>query len=437
MSSKQNMHEVEAPVNEETCLLNAKTSGAAQQGTATSLQLTLNLVTCGLGTGIFTLPWSAAGASSVTSVLIIGAVLALNAWTISILIDASDRHQVYDVGSLLAKLPGRLGSLAELGCNLAILFTTFFCLVSYVIVMVDCIQPFLGMIGPLDDKSRSSSVQTGMDLRTRLVGLVSLLVFPLCFMDQRKLAFTSFLAVAANVLIFGLLAADYAAEKEAPKTCFAGLSWGSVAMMAAMMQTVVIQVCVPPMYLEMENRSPGKFNRVVQVSFFILFVICAAFAVVGYEAYGEAVNSNVILNLPHSVAGNIGRLSAAVAVAGVYPIILLPMVAPLRTTQPGSEKKAASATAVIVASVMIASFFLHDLGELTVINGAVSMGAFVALVPFLVGIYLLDQRSEDSSFRLAMYALLLLGMVGSVMGVLLVDNYTASLKSACAWWSSA
>ncbi|CAJ1347393.1 unnamed protein product [Effrenium voratum] len=113
------------------------------EGTATGAQLTLNLVVCGLGTGILTLPWSLAGASLIFGVAIIAAVLVVNAWTILLLVEAAETYQVFDIGGLLAHLPGRLGHRAPQAVNAAIWVSGFLCLVSYVLVLADCGQPFL------------------------------------------------------------------------------------------------------------------------------------------------------------------------------------------------------------------------------------------------------------------------------------------------------
>jgi len=413
----------------ETTRLLTKTENVA--GTATGLQLALNLITCGLGTGIFTLPWSAAGASSITAVAIVAAVLALNAWTISIVVEAGERHQAFDIGSLLSRLPGSLGHVAQFTCNLAIWLSTFLCLVSYVIVVADCVLPFFGSAAELGHEEAKDQ------LRPKIVIAASLLALPLCFLDQSWLSFTSSLSIGANMMIFCLLVKTFLEEKalgQAPTICMAGISQGSVAMVAAMMQTVVIQACVLPMYEEMENRSPGKFNRVVAVSFFILFVLCSSFAVLGYHTFGATVSSNILLNLPHTAAGNAGRLCAAAAVLGVYPIILKPMIAPLARAGNVASRAfppAQIATCVIVVSAAAAGSVFRDLGRINVVNGALSMGAFVAFIPFLVGLYLL--QSESTAWQVAMYALLLIGSVTSVGSLFMVDNYVESLHAACIW----
>lgn len=394
-----------------------KPTKAAPDGKATGPQLTLNLVVCGLGTGIFTLPWSTEGASCTVGVLIVAGVLALNAWTIFILIEAAEVHQAFDIGSLLSSLPGALGRVAPPVVNAVIWIGGFFCLVSYVIVIADCAGPMAGVAA------------------WKLKALTSVLVLPLCFLDQRLLSFTSTFSVLAVILVFALMTSVFMQDHEASlPICMAGLSWGSVSMFASMMQTVVLQMCVLPMYGEMRNRSPGAFAKVVYWGFAVLFIVCASFALLGYFTFGSAVKSNVLLSLPTSRAGNLARLCAGASVVGVYPIILKPMIATLYRPGEGHDGLTTHwATGSVVAGVMMASLVLSDLGKLNIFNGAVSMGVFVAIVPFLVGCNLLQRFQQAESAKLALYVLLVLGLIGSLLALILDDNYAKELASVCAW----
>merc|ERR1719480_265099 len=102
----------------------------------------MNLMTTGLGTGILCLPWLMAGASILPGLAIIAVVLAVNAWTTSILVHASDKHQVFDLGGLLAKVGG-CGGLLQVVSNVIIWVSTFLCLISYILVISGSAQSTL------------------------------------------------------------------------------------------------------------------------------------------------------------------------------------------------------------------------------------------------------------------------------------------------------
>lgn len=385
-------------------------------GTATGAQLMLNIVVCGLGTGLFTLPWSVAGASCFLGVAIVAFVLALNAWTIFLLVEAAEAYQAFDIGTLLSHLPGQLGHTLPRVVNFTIWVGGFFCLVSYVIVIADCAAPFV-QLGPW-----------------RLKMLASLLVFPLCFLDQRWLSMTSSLSVGAVAVVFWLLLQLSRDTEAFPSLCLAGVSWGTVSMFASMMQTVILQMCVLPMYGEMKDRSPGSFERVVFWSFLILFKICACFAVLGYIIFGPDVKSNVLLSLPASFSGKMARLCAGASVMGVYPLILKSMIATFHS--PGHSSRAETVhfgIGAIVTAVLLTSLCLSDLGKLNIVNGAVSTGVFVAVVPFMVGLHLLERVQQSIALRLGLFMLLIFGVLGSLFALLLDDNYERELSAACFW----
>jgi amino acid permease len=219
-----------------------------------------------------------------------------------------------------------------------------------------------------------------------------------------------------------------------PPACYFGLSVGSIAMVSAMMQVIVIQMCVLPMYAELKDRTPAKFNRIVVISFSALFMMCSLFAVVGYLAFGANVSSNVLLNLPDTHWGHASRASAALAVMAVYPIVMMPMLAPLKSSELARKLGSVcpiGATLFIVAASAAAALYVTDLGFVNVINGALSCGAFVAVSPSLVGLYLLGDRS--AAWNAMMYLLVIVGAVFSVLGLIMTDNYSAALHNACMW----
>jgi amino acid permease len=260
-------------------------------------------------------------------------------------------------------------------------------------------------------------------------------------LSARHFSAISIVNLAANLIILAQIATVFADTEPGIghlSSCSLGFSSGLIAMLSAMMQTVTIQMCALPMYEEMEHRNPERFKRVVVISFSILFLLFSAFSVMAYLAFGWTVFSNVLVNLPMTPWGCVTRLLAAAAVAGVYPIIVKALIAPLKSAKSVAQNHRAPLIAVakvlIVVAVMIVAFFLTDLGYVNVLNGAVSLGAFVALAPALVGLHLLQPAvTERPSWRLAMYALLVFGLIFAVLGCTYSDNYASNLQAACIW----
>ncbi|CAJ1362907.1 unnamed protein product [Effrenium voratum] len=382
----------------------------------TSSAMVLNLIVGGLGTGMLSLPWAMAGASVAVGSLIIVLVIAVNVWTIMILVHAAERHQVFDLGALLGKLPGSLGPGMQMFTNLMVWIVLFGSLISYIIGICDSAQSFV------------QGTFLGSQ-RWALAGLASLLVLPLCFLDQRYLSFSSGAAILVNVYLMGLVVLEFvqkAQSHELPEgTCDLGFAKGSVTMISTMMQSVIIQMCVLPMYKELENRSPAKFSRVLAVAFSALALIFIVLSAAGYYAFGPTVQSNVLLSLPHNVAMDVVQAGMILVLAAVYPVMMIAMTAPLKNLPlerfgagPVAVRRkflaVAALTLFFVGASFVTALFVTSLGLVNVIDGALCVGVFTALAPALVGLKLLDRRTLR--WRLAMGLLLFCGMVASALG---------------------
>ena len=102
--------------------------------------MTLNLVTGGLGSGILTLSWGMAGASVVVALVLTLAVVALNGFTVMLLVHAAEAHKKFDLGSLVSVLPGRWpGPIAQGAFNALVWFTMWMTLLGYIIIVQDCL----------------------------------------------------------------------------------------------------------------------------------------------------------------------------------------------------------------------------------------------------------------------------------------------------------
>eukprot|EP00933_Yihiella_yeosuensis_P072876 TRINITY_DN81421_c0_g1_i1.p1 TRINITY_DN81421_c0_g1~~TRINITY_DN81421_c0_g1_i1.p1 ORF type:complete len:448 (+),score=72.80 TRINITY_DN81421_c0_g1_i1:125-1468(+) len=399
--------------------------------------LTVNLITATLGCGILSMPWATAGASIIPAAVLTVGVLALIAGTIQILICAAEIHQVFDLGGLLRKLPGRWGPLAQWCSDITIWFSVFLCLIGYIIVVADTMGHFFPEIP-----------------RTIDVLVAVALVLPLCFLDQQHLAFSSSLSIAANVYVMVLMLSTFTSDvfrkplKSSPADCcFLGMGHGTVTMISVLMQAAVVQMCVLPMYEQLENRSPAKFAKCLGIAFTFVVALFVIFSSATYLIFGPGLASNILVNLPPGAFGEGARVMMSLAVLGVYPLLLSSMVAPLQHMEQSNElidQRSSSpksfwsrvsdpraATFLIVAFSAVGATYTHDLGQVNVISGAAQVAWLVALAPGLVGMYLIGE--SGLSWRASMALLMIVGVIVSILGLTFRDNYIDEIEASCLW----
>lgn len=376
---------------------------------ASAFSTTLNLTTAALGSGILSLPWTAAGASLVTAVTLTGLALVLNTWTSLILVEAAEKYQVFDLGSLLAKLPGRMGYASQAVNNIIIFVSQFMALVGFCIIV-------------------ASSVRSVFKVsRVVCIAMFALVALPLSFASMRILAFSSSLTIAVNLYMFvymGYLSlADPHFELPGSELCVLGITRGSVSMISAIIMGTILQVYVLPMYGELEDRSVAKFRRILITSLSFIFILYVGFMMLALVAFGRGVNSNVLKSMPKTTAADVTRFSMCLCMLGVYAVNVKPMVAMIH----GRAAVLIATPCIVVASVLVA-FFVTDLGVMNVLNGALSLGAFVTIGPALVGLYIMKLN------RFAMVVLIVFGLVFTVLGFMLVSNYLHDLETECLVW---
>merc|ERR1712060_651546 len=131
-------------------------------------------------------------------------------------------------------------------------------------------------------------------------------------------------------------------------------------------------------------------------------------------------------------------------VAAIYPIMVIPMIAPLKNmgrdwfARPDLalalvEQRRKIIVSIITVGIVAVSFAgamsIGDLDVVNVIGGSLGVGIFTALVPALVGLYLLDRRSVV--WKVSMGLLLCFGIAMGCLGLGYRGNYTAELETAC------
>lgn len=447
------------------------------EATATVTQLTTSLIVGGLGAGVLSMPWSAAGASVIPSIIIAILVLGINAWTIMILVITAEKYQEFDVAALLSKLPGRMGKISFWVFNGLVWLTMFGCLIGYMIVVADAMVPATG----------EAAVFSSYPFNSREFWIISssVILIPICFLPMKYLSFTSTLSLVVTIYLLVLINYNWAVDDTPKAICYMGIGRGSIAYLSTMMYSVAIQMCVLPMYQELENRTPKRFFKVIVYAFGALMITYCTFSVSGYFSFGGTVPSNVLTAHWAALSQNVVysvRLGTVLVVIGVYPVMMFPMIAPLRNLKAREDKKRTTnsdlarissdmtapfladnssdspinirgsssasssvtkimtqpwvipvVTIVIIACAMALAFVIPNLGEMTIINGAASCIGFIALCPFLIGFYMMG---SGTCTRIGLVCLLVAGSVIGILGFVYKDNYIQDVDQENCLWGS-
>lgn len=251
-----------------------------------------------------------------------------------ILIVAAERAQIFDLGGLFRskRMPRAWGRLARAFCDATIWLAMFLVLVGNLIVAAASIDPLLQLL---------PEHAVGESFR---VALVTLAVLPLCFLDQQHLAFSSSLGVVANIYLLGFVLLTFAVRQDVPaeNCCLFDVGPGAIIMMSVLTQSVSVQMCVLPMYEELEQRSPRRFAGCLAVSFSCALVLFVSFSCVAYLIYGPGVSSNVLDDLPGSPLGDSVRVGMGISCIAVYPIMLMPMIAPIVHSEERAKQRNSS-----------------------------------------------------------------------------------------------
>lgn len=415
-------------------------------------QMLVNLITTGLGAGILSMPWGVAGASIVTAAAVNGFVLTLNYFTIMLIIFEADRRQAFDIGSLLKQIPGRVGTVAMYITNSLVWFTMILCLISYLIVVYDSLAPLLPTEGIAGQ-------------RWFVLTMAMVFILPCCFLDQKYLSFTSVLSVVMNIYILFVVVYELATKGPADSYCWLGFKKGSISFFGAMMFTMVIQMCVVPMYEVMENRNPKRFGKIMGQAFVFLFLLFSAFGTLAYITYGGTVGSDILINLPNNIMGNIGRLGMLGVVLGVFPLVFVPIIAPVMEWQNNRNRNSYDGdgpyeeildgketrnmndgycvkliykllrpvnfvSLAICVCVTIIAINVTKLGTMIVINGAISELGFVGLIPCVIGLNL-HPNKDKFGWKVMMFGLLLFTATMTSLGLAFQNNYHEELHDHC------
>jgi len=206
-------------------------------------------------------------------------------------------------------VPGRwAGPLAQGACNALVWLTLWMTLVGYLIIIQDCLVP-LAPAGSL------------LSRRWVWAVIASCVVLPLSLTDLKFLSWTSAFSVCVNLYLFAELCAELYQHGISPdRPCLISRldppPRGVSAFLSLISLSIIIQMCVLPMYRDLKGRSPRRFRTALGVSFASLCAIYSAFATVAYLRFGPRVSDNILNDLPQSARGNLARVGMSLVARG-------------------------------------------------------------------------------------------------------------------------
>lgn len=378
---------------------------------ASPTTVTLNLIGGSFGIGIFSLSWTVAGSSIVSSIFVFAIVVIVNAWTVHVLVRGAEKYDVYDLGSLLSKLHPRISRISQYTVNITNYAVLLIGQINYTTVMAVALKDIMGNSGWSAIASRVT------------VGAVML---PLCFLNQKYLNVTSGITITLNLFIFGIICY---LPKRPTGTCALGIGEGTMSMVASFEQAIVIQMCALPMYQDMKDRSPARFCRSVNTAFLVVFFLFSAYFTLGYLTFGPEVHGLILRSFPDDPFGEMGRIAGGISVVGCYPIFEQAMVAPIWNLKSDMRWPFyVAATVITVGGTTALSIFISDYAILNVISGCICAVVFVCLVPCVVGYSLLELSGFE---RTGLMVLLVIGTTIGILGFFYSDNYVGGMH--CFW----
>jgi len=184
--------------------------------------------------------------------------------------------------------------------------------------------------------------------------------------------------------------------------------------------------------IEDSMRNPKNFNAMFNLSFITVMILYLPPAIVGYWAYGSAVNSPVLLSLPSGVATDIAVIAITLHTLVVIPIICNPIALAIegvlqiesRSLIPGKIGPSAVTEliyrviirAILLAAQAAVAIAVPHFPDLMDLVGATCVTAVVFLVP--CAIHLKTRWKKIPYYELAWIAAVLwTGMIGGSIGM--------------------
>lgn len=408
-----------------------------------------NLTTSIIGAGIMALPATMKVLGLVLGFVLIVLIGILSEFSVELLVRFLVISKTSSYGEVVQCA---FGKSMKVLTEICIIVNNAGVLVVYLIIMGDVMSGSVRHIGVFDQW-----LGHGFWDHRKLLILVVLVVFlaPLCALNKIDSLSLSSAASVALAVVFVVVACSIAliklveGEIEPPRI---SPDFGSKQAILDLLVVVPIMtnayVChfnVPPIYNELEARSPQKMNKVGRVTTVICIIVYALTAVSGYLLFGKDIESDVLTNfdkdlgIRYSSALNyIVRIGYILHLVLVFPVIHFSLRQTVDTLifegsapLPESKKRSLALTIVLLALIYIGSTMIPNIWTAFKFTGATTAVSLGFIFPSIIALKL-NKKSGQGSLNATEKFLswLMLGLAITVGIVGLIGNiYSLSNQS--------
>lgn len=415
----------------------APRENGAELATADVGSAVFNLATTIIGAGIMALPGTMRVLGVPLGLLAIVIMGLLSEISIEMLVHYLTLTKLWTFGDLVGEA---MGWAARGAAQLCIVINNAGVLIVYLIIMGDVLSGSENHVGLFEGWAG----RAGWWSNRKLIVLVTMTFVLAPLSSLRKIDSLKFSSAAsvALALIFVVLSSAIALAKLAAGNLQPPRMLPSLASKHAILELLTVIpimsnafVChfnVPPIYLELRDRSPAKMSKVGRITAILCVLVYSATALSGYLLFGDLTNSDVLANfdtdlgIPFSNAlNNTIRIGYVLHLMLVFPVIhfslrqtvdniLFPRAPPL----PDSRYRFAMVTLALLALIFIGSTLIPNIWVAFEFTGATTGLSLGFIFPALVVIKSKFKRANRVHENLPLaWAMVVMGVAISFLGI--------------------
>ncbi|KAJ8774280.1 hypothetical protein K2173_009711 [Erythroxylum novogranatense] len=396
-----------------------------------------NLTTSIIGAGIMALPATMKVLGLVLGVLLIILIGILSEISVEMLVRFSVLCKASSYGEVVQCALGRT---AKILSEICIILNNGGFLVVYLIIIGDVMSGSLHHLGVFDQW-----LGHGVWDHRKLVILVIVIIFlaPLCSLEKiDSLTLTSaasvvlavvFVVICFIVAFIKLIEGKIEAPRMAPDFSSKKAILDLLVVIPIMSNAFVCHFSVPPIYNELEGRSPQKMNKVGRITTVVCVAVYIATAISGYLLFGKDTESDILTNFDKdlgvrfsSALNYIVRVGYILHLVLVFPVVHFSLrqtvdalvfegSAPLSE----SRKRSLAITAVLLGLIYFGSTMIPNIWTAFKFTGATTTVSLGFIFPSLIALRL-NRQGESLSVgeRFLSWLMLVLAIIVSIVGVI-------------------